>query len=248
MKIYIQFVLQKLLGIKLYLLLFAVFMIFKLKWDKKERDFMQFNHLIHGQGLILDIGANIGIMTYHLSKKHPGSKIVAVEPIPLNFVTLKRVASLFKLGNVDLKNCALGDREGQAEMVMPVLKSVKKQGLSHIIHDSIKEFNQGNVYSVPMHKLDGLKELDTDKPVVAIKMDVENYEHFVLKGGIELIERDKPVIYTELWDNGNRAKCIELLTRIGYGVYVAKNGKTIPYDNQIHDNQNFIFATKNLEA
>ena len=49
-----------------------------------------------------------------------------------------------------------------------------------------------------------------DKKIGAIKMDVENFEYFVLEGGKELIKKHKPIIYTELWENQNREKCFQL--------------------------------------
>ena len=148
MKSFIQFILQKIFGFNTYLFLFSIFMVWKLKIDKREKDFLYFNKLIKKPGIILDIGANIGVMTTHLSKKHKNTKILSIEPLPVNFKTLKRITSFFKLKNVTLLNIALGDKEGEAEMVMPVVKSVKKQGLSHIVHDSIEGFNEGEICKV----------------------------------------------------------------------------------------------------
>ena len=40
-----------------------------------------------------------------------------------------------------------------------------------------------------------------------------NYEYFVLKGCEKIINRDKPKIYLELWDNKNRYNCFKLLLK-----------------------------------
>lgn len=241
MKDSLQFLLQKVLGLKLYLFLFSIFIILKLKIDRKEKDFLIFNNIINQRGYILDIGANIGVMTTYLSKKHKESEVLAIEPMPVNFLTLKRISSLFKLHNCHLLNIALGDENGEAKMVMPVVKSVKKQGLSHVLHDSITKYNEGDICKVPLFKLDDLKELKKDTPIVAIKIDIENFEYFALKGGEHRINKDKPIIYAELWNNENREKCFELLKKLDYSVNIVHNKELEIFDPEKHTKQNFIF-------
>ena len=122
------------------------------------------------------------------------------------FLTLERIIKRFKLTNVSLVKKALGAEAGEIEMVMPKFGKARKQGLSHVIHDSIDTFNDGTKYKVPVVTLDSVLENKTCRPT-AIKLDVENFEYFVLKGGEELISKHMPIIYTELWDNENRVKC-----------------------------------------
>ena len=76
MKNSIKYILQLLLGYERYLYWFSLFTIKTLPWKKNESDFVVFNSLIKGDGLILDIGANIGIMSYHLAISHPQSTII----------------------------------------------------------------------------------------------------------------------------------------------------------------------------
>ena len=75
MKTFIKYILQKMLGLKTYLYVFARIVIFKLKWDKKEKDFFHFLKLFPDEGLSLDLGANIGVTSYHLSKRFPNLTI-----------------------------------------------------------------------------------------------------------------------------------------------------------------------------
>ena len=60
MKTFVKYILQKILGLKTYLYVFARFIIVKLKWDKKEKDFFHFLKLLPDNGIVLDLGANIG--------------------------------------------------------------------------------------------------------------------------------------------------------------------------------------------
>ena len=79
------------LGLQTYLYVFARFIIIKLRWDKNEKDFFHFLELIPDGGIILDLGANIGVTSYHLSKNKPNSTIFSFEPLTLNMDTLKRI-------------------------------------------------------------------------------------------------------------------------------------------------------------
>ncbi len=239
-KYFIKYLLQKVLGTELYLFIFAKFVIRKLKWDKNERDFLHFLSLLEDNGILLDIGANIGAMTVYMAKKFSHSEIYSFEPIPLNIRVLKKIIKSYHIKNVKIKETALGDYSGQAKMILPVIHSVTMHGLSHIEHFSIPGFSEGVNHTVKMMKLDDIDEL-TDKNIKGIKLDVENYEYFVLKGGIEMIKRCKPVIYCELWDNENRKNTIILLESIGYCVKVKISGELKPYNKTIHSTQNFFF-------
>jgi hypothetical protein len=127
-------------------------------------------------------------------------------------------------------------------MVMPVISSVRMQGLSHVVHDSIKENNDGDKFNVPLKKIDNLKELTTNpKRISAIKIDVENFEFFVLEGAKELIKKNKPVVYAELWDNENRYNCFNLFDSLSYKTFVAIDNQLVLFDKDIHIKQNFIF-------
>ncbi|MDF2436797.1 MAG: methyltransferase FkbM family [Bacteroidota bacterium] len=236
-----KYILHKLLGFKNYLFVFSLFKIYTLKRDKNEKDFFQFLGLIPENTAVLDIGANIGIMTVYLAKIR-NCEVFSFEPMPNNISAFKRIVDHFKLNNVRLFEMALGNHEGEAEMVMPVISSVRMQGLSHVVHESIPENNEGERFKVPLRMLDKLPELiSCSKRISAIKIDVENFEFFVLDGAKTLISRNKPVIYAELWDNDNRYKCFDLLENLNYNTYVAVNEKLVLFDPSTHIKQNFIF-------
>jgi FkbM family methyltransferase len=235
-----KYILHKLLGFKNYLFAFSLFKIYTLKRDRKEKDFFQFLGLIPEGTAILDIGANIGIMTVHLAGIK-GSTVYCFEPMPNNINAFKRIIRYFKLNNVQLFEIALGNSEGTAEMVMPVISSVRMQGLSHVVHESIPENNEGERFKVPLRMLDNMKELKAGKRISAIKIDVENFEFFVLDGAKRLIAENRPLVYAELWDNENRYNCFDLFGSLDYKTHVAIGGKLVLFDPSIHVKQNFIF-------
>lgn len=202
---------------------------------------MYFLKIIPETGIIIDIGANIGVMTAYLAKSKR-AKIFAIEPMPSNLKALRRIVAHYNLKNVEIMDFALGHEQGSIEMVMPVVKRVKMQGLSHVVHESIHEFNEGEKITVPVKTLDQLEpEISNGNPITAIKMDVENFEYFVLEGGFELIKKHKPLIYTELWDNDNRQKCFNFLSDHQYEIKILDGNSLVNFDEKVHKTQNFFF-------
>jgi FkbM family methyltransferase len=242
MKNAVKYILHKLLGFKNYLFVFSLFKIYTLKRDKNEKDFFQFLKLIPEGTAVLDIGANIGIMTVHLARSIKNVMVYSFEPMPNNIDAFKRIVNHFKLKNVKLFEVALGNSEGEVKMVMPVIANVRMQGLSHVIHESITENNEGEMVTAPLKMLDKIDELvNSDKRISAIKIDVENFEFFVLDGAKKLIQKNKPVVYAELWDNENRYSCFDLFKSLNYKIYVAINNQLVEFDATQHQKQNFIF-------
>lgn len=248
MKQRVKLWLQRLLGFDNYLFVFALFIISTLRWNRNERDFIHFVRLIPDGHTVLDIGANIGIMSVWLARKLPHSRILAFEPMPQNIRALRRVLGFFKLRNVEIIEKALGNEEGTAQMIMPRVDRVPMQGLSHVVHASITEFNEGEKINVPMVRLDDCRQLERAGKIAAIKLDVENFEHFVLQGARETISKHRPLIYAELWENENRKLCFDLLGQMGYHIRVVEKGKLAAFRPEIHRTQNFFFIPKTTET
>jgi len=238
MKNRLKFILQKILGYRNYLFLFAKYKIRTLKNDRREKDFFAFIKAIKKEGDILDIGANIGIMTYHLSLNFKDRKILAVEPMPSNILVLKRIVEKYKLTNVELVPLAVGETKEELDMVLPIDKKVRMQGLAHVVHDSIDEWNDGERITVSCDTID---QIAGSSKIAGIKMDIENFEYFALKGAKKILNRDAPVIYMELWENENRTNCFNLLFALKYKAFVCIDNQLVQYDATKHKKQNFVF-------
>jgi FkbM family methyltransferase len=237
--------LQRIFGFEKYLFIFSVFKIYTLKWDKNENHFFHFLKLLPNEGVILDIGANIGIMTASAALKQGKIQVHAFEPVPKNASALKKIISFFKLKNVILHEVALGNENGMIKMVMPVQNKVLFQGLSHVVHESIQDNNEGEISEVPIFKLDDFEPIKSiNQKIVGIKMDVENFESFVIKGGLDIIKKHQPILYIELWDNENRTSCFNDLSILGYLPYTLEAQKLVIYNAQKHQNHNFFFLPK----
>ncbi len=235
MKNAIKAILQGILGYRRYLRVFASYKVNNLHKDKRENDFFAFLSLLPAQGIVLDIGANLGFLTAHLARKVNKGKVISFEPMPDNLHALNYVVKKFDLKNVTVESCALGDHDGEVEMVLPVTGKARQQGLSHVVHDTIKEHNDGVRFKVPLKKLDSIDYLFANgAKVTGIKMDVENFERFVLAGAEKLVEMHRPLIYLELWENENKNACFDFFTKWKYEVTVNVDGTHVKYDAVKH--------------
>lgn len=243
MKNFVRNLLQKILTFKNYLFLFSLYSIKNVEKGKYEKEFIHFLGMLKDTGIILDIGANIGITAIPMAKRAPHADVHAFEPILENFSTLQRIVNYFKLTNVKLFNLALGTEKGVLKMIMPTQGNSRMQGLSKAYEEGSGE--KGTLYDVPLEKLDDLYPNASN--ITAIKIDVENFEYQVFSGAKKLLERNKPLIYCELWDNENRLMVFELFTELGYDIHVfdeqsEKLNKVLKTEKAVGNNFFFVHA------
>lgn len=226
----IRNLLQKLLGFDRYVFFFSIIHITRIRWGLSEKAFSYFVNMITEDGVILDIGANIGSMTVVFAQRHPHSTIYSFEPIPANRNALERVIHFYGLKHVKVFANALGNSNGMVEMVMPYEGGARMQGLSHIIETGSEL--PGERYSIPIQKLDEIEVLQSAERITAIKIDVENFEYFVLKGGKGLLEKHRPLVFCELWDTERRDLCFDLMEQLGYRVKVFQDGSLLDFNGK----------------
>ena len=232
MKYQVIYILRKLVGVKNYLFIFSVLTLRRLKVFPFCEEFFHFVSLIPENGTILDIGANIGLTAIPLAQKKPGSTILCFEPITLNISTLERVIRHFRLANIKVFKFALGEDNGDLKMTVPLVRNVLMPGLSHMYKDHVEGETQGEVIVAEMRRLDDIPEIMAAETITAIKIDVENFEYYVLKGGQELIAKHMPIIYCELWNNEIRTLTMDYLKGLGYVVKIFDDEKLIDFTNE----------------
>ena len=237
----VKLFLQKILGYDNFLFYFSIYTVGRLRNNKHEREFVYFMDMIPNEGTVLDIGANIGVMSVSLAKKLDKAQVYAFEPIPNNLKGLKRIVAHYKLSNIRVFENALGEAPGELKMVLPVIDKLKMQGLSHVVRPGDdSEWNKGEFYTVPVKRLDDMEDLTSLPRITAIKIDVENFEYYVFKGAEALLRKHKPIIYCELWANEMREKTLDLLRGYGYAVKVFDGNGLVPYTTQ--DDVNFFLV------
>lgn len=161
-------------------------------------------------GIVLDIGANIGNHSIFFSKYF--EKVFSYEPHSLSFKILELNA--IKRQNISCFNFGLSDSEGSATIF--VSGDYYGSARLHPSNSYIAEEQQIKLKTLDTHQL-----LKNEK-VGLIKIDVEGHEIFALKGAKNLIVRDKPIIVFEQhrreFINGS-TPVIEFLKSLDYNTF-----------------------------
>ena len=146
---------------------------------------------------VLDIGANIGAHTLHLALRvGPNGRVFAFEPMSEAFCKLRRNAELNPtVSNLTLNHMALGTENGTLQ--------------ADFNHSWPVDGNYREVQpeSVPVRRLDDYLEEQGVARVGLIKLDVDGFEHKILRGAERTLRDHRPVLVMEL--------CNYTLERVG---------------------------------
>lgn len=163
-------------------------------------------HFLRADDLFLDVGANVGHYTL-LAGVFSQARVIAIEPIPSTFERLESNIGLNSWKySVILKNIGLSNEP-------------KELVFTHQQFTTNKVSKNGKGIRVKVDTLDAI--CFSEKPRM-IKIDVEGYEWFVLKGGMKTLESDEvKVIIIELNESGKNfgiedEQIIDLLKTKGY--------------------------------
>ncbi|MEO6694444.1 MAG: FkbM family methyltransferase [Ignavibacteria bacterium] len=233
--------LHSLLGFENYLFTFTLFKISTLKHDNRKKEFVYFTKLFRRDANVIVIGANTGITTIPIAKNVLSGKVFAFEPIDQNYKTLLRIIDYFNFTNIETYNIALGNKNTEIEMVMPVVDNTRSHGLCHIDDGSVPAYEQGIKFRVLMKKLDDIFKSFEGK-LDGIKIVAENYEWFIFDGAKEIINKHRPLIYCELWFNEQRQKVLKQVHDWDYDIKVLENEKLIDYNPEQHHTKNLFFV------
>ena len=165
----------------------------------EEHIFLYFEKHIPEEGTILDIGANIGNHTLMFKQRWPDRNIICFEASPINFNLLYN--NVTQLSNVTPICIGLGEKFDVVSFVhfpQNYGGSGVKSGYKNVIDGKhIDEYPKLNVVINP------LDNFSLPDDVTFIKMDVENHELFVIKGGVNFITKYKPLLWIEdfFYDN-----------------------------------------------
>lgn len=137
------------------------------------------------QPVILDCGSNIGLSILYYKLIYPNSKIIAFEPdIQINEI-LKRNIEKNNLTNVEIKQVALSEKEGNATFYHSEVRTMAGSLTSRMTHEE----GEVSTYEVPVEILSKyIDKYDVD----FIKLDIEGTELKVLR---EVGEKLKKVPY-----------------------------------------------------
>lgn len=182
-------------------------------------------------GTSVDVGANVGLYTWHIAQA--SARTVAVEPNPELADKLRRGFG----GRVEVLACALSDHEGTAHLAIPVTAGGDLASRATIEDGVNREFELRTV-PVPLRTLDGLDLRDLG----FLKVHAEGHEYPILLGGRRTIARDRPTILVgseERHVPGARQRIEALLGELGYRGFFLQGGRLHPiarFRQDLHQN------------
>lgn len=170
--------------------------------------------------VMFDVGANVGWYSLNVMKQIPQTKLYAFEPSPITYTRLVKNFLLNDFNSDVAFNIGLYKQTGKLDFYYDRVRA----GASSLMN--IQEKESIEKISVEMMKMDDwAKDNHIDK-VDFIKCDVEGAELFVYEGGMELIKKSKPIIFSEMlrkWSakfGYHPNDIIHLLSTIGYECFV----------------------------
>ena len=191
---------------------------------------------------VIDIGANIGYYTILFAKlvgKH--GKVYAFEPDSLNFRYLEKNTKKYK--NVVLNNLAVGEKRGELLLFH-----------SHLLNVDHQTYDSGENRIATKVKCIAIDDYSIDaKKVDVIKVDIQGYEYFAIKGMTKMLENSANVtIIAEFWPYGLKKaglepNCfLELLENMGFEIKFEGGLKKEELFKKVDDYLFYIdvFATK----
>ena len=206
------------------------------------------SNLVKNNQNSIDIGANLGLFTFFMSRasKH----VFAFEPNPYPLENLKGLVD----SNVTVLPIALGNNDGPVEIKIP---HHRKGWSSNGASLALKEINDGKIINIQCRKLDSLNI----ENIGLIKIDVEGFEIEVIRGAKDTILKNKPImiIENEIVHTKDTNELFTTMNEFGYDKYICnsigkleKVGNFSVEENQknairnldINYIQNFIFIPK----
>jgi FkbM family methyltransferase len=160
------------------------------------REIALLSRLVQPEGVVLDVGANVGFYSIGLAYRSRAQRIVAFEPVPENFARLAYHVECNALAaRVTPVNVALGNRCGHVEMHMTD-RGKSSTGNAVLVTET-------NIADRPpscraaMTRLDDYAAENEITSCDLIKVDIEGAELEFLRGAGEFVQRTRPVIFSE---------------------------------------------------
>lgn len=167
----------------------------------------------------VDIGANVGLYTIRMAQAvGPSGRVYSFEPVSINYRVLLHGLSPDLRKIVTAERLVLSNSIGEKKIMTSDEDKLFLQGLCYVAA------NDGDVKGitevVPSTTLDHYFK-DDAREISFLKCDVENHEFHVLSGGQHLLERHRPVILCELWNDDYLEKTFNFLESLDYeGFYL----------------------------
>lgn len=188
---------------------------------------VELKKLVKDNFVIIDVGSNIGQTAMTLANtSFENVMIYGFEPDPVNYAKAVKNLELNTFNNIKYQNFGLGSQKGELYLK---IDTPSNRGGNRIDQQNISE----NSIKIQIEKLDDVVSKMNIEKIDLIKMDVEGFEHEVLKGSVNILKKYKPLLFIEI-DDGNLLQqgsssihLINYLNSIGYMCINSETKKTL---------------------
>lgn len=186
----------------------------------EEKDANMILKLVPAKGVVFDVGANMGWYSLLIAHKYEGCQIHAFEPIPKTYSFLEQNIKLNQVPNIVAHHFGLSNERKDITFYF------YPEGSGNASSANLSERTDAELITCHVERLDdfaGADKLHVD----FIKCDVEGAELFAFQGAKETLQRDKPIVFTEMlrkWAakfNYHPNEIIALFTSLGYRCFYA---------------------------
>lgn len=173
-------------------------------WTEPELDLI--GHAVAPGDVVLDIGANFGLWSYHLARAtRPTGRVLAFEPVAFTHGCLRRVATLLRFRDVEMLPVGCGERGGRLAFSAPTQDAgLISAGLVHLGSraslrpgggEQRRSSQEVEIWCDVVRLDDLLPELTN---LSFVKCDIEGAELFALRGAERLIDSHLPTVVCEI--------------------------------------------------
>lgn len=233
--------------------------ILSLGGNPEQEDFDYITSFLNPGDVVLDIGANVGLVSISLLKSQPNvEKIYTFEPLPDTYEKMKQNLELN--GNpekIHPVNVGMSDNAGTFDFYLPgenEAASMQPNMDEFYMQESVDGHYTGvkkmDKVECKVTTLDDYVAENNIDRVNFIKIDVEGNEKNVLLGGRAILKKYHPVVYCEMLRKHaarfgyHPNEIIEYMKSLDYKCYTLHDGRLIPFTEMTEDTveTNFFFC------
>jgi FkbM family methyltransferase len=170
--------------------------------------------------LVVDVGANIGIVTMHAAGLvGPGGHVHAVEPQRDLASRIGDSAALNGYGNITVHEVGLSDASGDVTLTVPA----DNGGAASLVSGRV----DGCAQTVRVERTSDFLCAIGAQQARLLKLDVEGHEAAVLDGAAEVLERDGPevILFEEHRQPAREQPSLQVVQAVGYRVFAIPKDK-----------------------
>ncbi|MGI0020068.1 MAG: FkbM family methyltransferase [Nitrososphaera sp.] len=224
-------------------------------WEDVERAFVSTLDLEVKHGVVIDVGANIGIYAVLLARSHPKLEVIAIEASPKIFDRLGTNCRLNNLSNVTLINAAVFNQDNST------VELYERDSMSTILKDFLLDFgisdkkergkDKGSSITkrkIKTRTLDSIMEsMDVDK-VALLKLDIEGAEILALEGAAKALSQKKVKnMLIEYHSIQNYDQLLNTLKQYGYAYSIHQRSQLFD-DDEAHVNGHVMATLSNSDS